>query len=108
MVKGDKTVYDLATETFENDTDMAQKVMSYKKGNLEFEGNTLKDIVNQINKFYGQNIEIASSAIENCPVTTVYAGEDVEKWFNEVIKEMIKIDIEKQGDKLILRGKGCD
>ncbi len=108
LVKGDKTVYDLATETFENNTDMAQKVMEYKKGNLEFEGNTLKDIVNQINKFYGQNIEIASSAIENCPVTTVYAGEDVEKWFNEVIKEMIKIDIEKQGDKLILRGKGCD
>ena len=108
LIKGDNAVYDLATETFENSTDITLKVMEYKKGKLEFEGEKLKDIVNQFNKFYGQNIEIASSAIENCPVTTVYVGEDIEQWFNEVIKELIKIDIEKQGDKLILKGQGCE
>jgi ferric-dicitrate binding protein FerR (iron transport regulator) len=75
---------------------------------LEFEGEMLKDIVNQFNKFYGENIEIASPAIENCPITTVYVGEDVELWFKEVVKEMINIEVEKQGNKLILRGQGCE
>lgn len=108
LLKGDKVIYDLATDTFEATEDVTKKMMEYKKGKLEFDGNTLKDVVNQINKFYGQNIEIASTGIENCQVNTVYAGEDVEQWFNEVVKELINIDIEKQGDRLILRGQGCD
>jgi transmembrane sensor len=108
LIKGNRAVYDLATNTFEKSENTDKNVVAYKTGKLEFEGAPLKNIVAQINKNYDKNIVIASPSIENCPVTTTYAGEDIEQWFKEIIKENINIEVEKQGDKLILRGQGCE
>ncbi len=108
LIKGNRAVYDLATNTFEKSENTDKNVVAYKTGKLEFEGVPLKNIVAQINKNYDKNIVITSPSVENCPVTTTYAGEDIEQWFKEIIKENINIEVEKQGDKLIIRGQGCE
>lgn len=108
LEKGHKAIYDIASHTFEKADNIDKKILEYKKETLEFDGNTLKDIVNQINKFYAQNIEIASPAIENCTIKTTFDGQDAEFFFRDVIGDMIKIQVERQGDKLILRGSGCE
>lgn len=108
LEKGHKAIYDTESHIFEKTDNIDKKILEYKKETLEFDGNTLKDIVNQINKFYAQNIEIASPAIENCTIKTTFDGQDAEFFFRDVIGDLIKIQVERQGDKLILRGSGCE
>ncbi len=108
LTKGQKAVYDILTSTFDKTTNVDKNVTAYKTGRLDFENKKLKDVVEKINKLFGYDIEIASPALENCEITTVYEGQDLEFFFKEIIGESIKIEVEKQGDRIILRGKGCD
>ena len=108
LTKGQRAVYDILTESFEESDNIDKNVTAYKTGRLDFESNKLKDVVEKINKLFGYNIEIASPALENCEITTVYEGQDLEFFFKEIIGESIKIEVEKQGDRIILRGRGGD
>lgn len=109
LEKDDKAVYDVATGQFEQRTkNMDKNVVSYKTDVLQFEKTSLRDAVKQINQLYDTHIEIASAAIENCPVSTTYKkGDDLEFYFKEVIGESINLTFEKVGDKIILKGTGC-
>ncbi len=108
LTKGQKAVYDILTASFEESDNTDKNVTAYKTRRLDFETEKLKNVVEKINKLFGHNIEIASSALENCEITTVYEGQDLEFFFNEIIGESMNIEVEKQGDRIILRGKGCD
>lgn len=109
LEKDDKAVYDVATGQFEQRTKNTDKnVVAYKTDVLQFEKTSLRDAVKQINQLYDTHIEIASAAIENCPVSTTYKkGDDLEFYFKEVIGESINLTFEKVGDKIILKGTGC-
>ncbi len=108
LTKGQKAVYDILTGNFDKSNNVDKNVTAYKTGRLDFESNKLKDVVGKINKLFGYDIEIASPALENCEITTVYEGQDLEFFFKEIIGESIKIEVEKQGDRIILRGRGCE
>lgn len=108
LTKGQKAVYNILTGTFDKSYNVDKNVTAYKTGRLDFESNKLKDVVEKINKLFSYNIEIASPALENCEITTVYEGQDLEFFFKEIIGESIKIEVEKQGNRIILRGRGCD
>ena len=108
LTKGQKAVYNILTGSFNKSDNTDKNVTAYKTGRLDFESTKLKDVVNKINNLFGHNIEIASPALENCEITTVYEGQDLEFFFKEIIGESIKIEVEKQGDRIILRGKGCE
>ncbi len=108
LTKGQKAVYDILTASFEESDNTDKNVTAYKTGRLDFERNKLKDVVEKINNLFGFDVKIASPALENCEITTVYEGQDLEFFFKEIIGESIKIEVEKQGNQIILRGKGCD
>lgn len=108
LEKDDKAVYDVATGQFERAKNTDKNVVAYKTDVLQFEKTSLRDAVKQINQLYDTHIEIASAAIENCPVSTTYKkGDDLEFYFKEVIGESINLTFEKVGDKIILKGTGC-
>ena len=108
LTKGQKAVYDILTGTFDKSNNVDKNVTAYKTGRLDFESNKLKDVVEKINKLFEYDIKIASPALENCEITTVYEGQDLEFFFKEIIGESLNIEVEKQGDRIILRGRGCD
>lgn len=108
LTKGQKAIYDILTGTFDKSNNVDKNVTAYKTKRLDFENKKLKDVVEKINNLFDYDIKIASPALENCEITTVYEGQDLEFFFKEIIGESIKIEVEKQGDRIILRGRGCD
>ena len=108
LTKGQQAVYDILSGTFDKSNSVDKNVTAYKTRRLDFENKKLKDVVEKINNLFGYDIKIASPVLGNCEITTVYEGQDLEFFFKEIIGESIKIEVEKQGDKIILRGKGCD
>ena len=108
LTKGQKATYNVSNNTFTMSEQADKNTTAYKTGKLDFDHQTLKQVVADINRLFGHHIEIASPSIENCQITTVYEGQDLEFFFKEIIGESIKIELTKQGNMLILRGQGCE
>ena len=109
LVKDEKAIYDVATGQFERSINSNKNIMAYKTNRLDFDRTTLSDAVKQINQLFDTNIEIASPSIENCPISSTYTkGQDLEFYFSEIIGESMNLTVEKIGDKIILKGKGCN
>ncbi len=106
--KGEKAVYDIATGQFEQTKNTDKNVTAYKTQHLDFEGNTLKEVVRKIHELTDIQIEILSPEIENCPITSAYdKGDDLMLYFKDIVGESINLKVEKTGDKIVLRGTGC-
>jgi transmembrane sensor len=112
LTKNEKAIYDIATGQFEkimlNDD---VNTMAFKSRELIFEKTALKDVIPKINEFYGSSVEITSSSIENCPISSPFHFD--KQSLDEVLEiitgtfEMSNWQIEKKNGKIYISGNGC-
>lgn len=47
------------------------------RGNFQFKGTSLREVINQLNTFYGQQIELKNKSIQDLPITVTFTKEDL-------------------------------
>lgn len=80
--------------------------LSWKTGILTFRNTPLAIVLQDINRYYGCEIRIGTKALNSCTLTSTFSKQTL----NEVLQEMeliLAVTIRRQGDLIILTGKGC-
>jgi transmembrane sensor len=111
LSKDERVSYNVDSGQFEGFGHNEDKnVTAYRTGKLYFSNDTkLKDLVKQINKLYNADIQIVSPEIEHCIVGSGYdPSQDLGFYLNEILTESIPLKVEKQGNRFLLSGKGCN
>jgi transmembrane sensor len=104
MTAGDQGVYsDKGLQKMINDD---LNFLSWKTNALTFQNTSLAKVVDDLNRHYGNRIQIASKMLEGCTLTSTFIDQTLE----EILKELtvvLSIELERNDGKVILRGKGC-
>jgi ferric-dicitrate binding protein FerR (iron transport regulator) len=97
--KQDKTAITKTTDS--------NSVLSWKRGKLQFEGESLADIANSLERWYGIKIVFANTEMKSC---RYYMGFDNQTPLAELLSSMAELTkMQYKVDKgiIILSGKGC-
>lgn len=74
---------------------------------LKFDKTELSKVVETLNQIYTTQISLGNRQIEHCPLTATFANEKVEDIL-ETIRDVFNLEIQRNGNKIILTGKGCN
>lgn len=100
------------TGKFENEqgllktTNSDANFLAWKTGVLTFRNTGLSQVVKDLNKHYGEHLELAT-ALESCTLTSTFQQQTLE----EVLAEMqivLPIQIQKKGNSINIIGEGCN
>lgn len=80
--------------------------ISWKTKTFEFENVKLQQVVNKINASYYSQIQIEDAALQECKITVSFKGKTLEQIL-EILEMTLDITIEKNNNKIFLKGKGC-
>ena len=81
--------------------------LSWKTGALVFHHTSLSQVVNDLNRHYGQYIELASPALKNCTLTATFQQQKIEAVLAEM-ELVLPIQIQKKGNTFTIMGEGCE
>ena len=107
LVKGEKAMYDKTTKQFSKLTpSLTENTSSYKSKVFYFKENVLSEVVKQVNEVYGSSIVLSDSRVGNCRLSTMFNNAPLDT-IVEIISETLDLEVERIGEKIILKGKPC-
>lgn len=83
-----------------------ENVISWKTKKLYFNNITMKEIVRDIETYFGVQVEVENQNIMNCR----YLGKFNQPQLDEILDALVfamDLQVEKSNDTIIIRGKGC-
>lgn len=104
MVAGEQGIY--SDKVLEKRINTDLNFLSWKTNVLTFQNTPLTKVVDDLNRHYGQQIRIASDMLEHCTLTSTFQNQALEEILHE-LQVLFSIEIERSGDTIILKGKGC-
>jgi transmembrane sensor len=104
MTVGEQGIYD--DSGLEKMTNNDLNFLSWKTNVLIFQNTSLTKVVDDLNRHYGDHIQIASKMLEGCTLTSTFRNQTLEEILQE-LTVVLSIELERNGDMVILRGKGC-
>jgi transmembrane sensor len=107
MEPGDKVELTKNQESISKTVNEDENYLSWKTKKLIFEDESLKDIVNTLNKVYRSKIQIKDKNIANCKITATFENQSLDAVLN-VIEATVDVDINKTADVIQISGKGCN
>jgi len=81
--------------------------ISWKTGELYFEGSTLREVAELLNRVYGAELVIANPDLSSCEITVTFKDQSLEAILT-VLEKTLDLEISQSGDKIRLDGKGCN
>jgi ferric-dicitrate binding protein FerR (iron transport regulator) len=81
--------------------------LAYKTRLLVFEKTTLDEALTKINALYMSEITLKNPALGKCLITVTFDNESIEG-ITEIISNTLQMTASKQGNQIILDGKGCE
>ncbi|MCU0390984.1 MAG: FecR domain-containing protein, partial [Thermoflexibacter sp.] len=81
--------------------------LAYKTRLLVFEKTTLDEALTKINTLYMSEITLKNPALGKCLITVTFDNESIEG-ITEIISNTLQMTASKQGNQIILDGKGCE
>jgi len=103
---GDKGIYYKAGNEFQVNTNVDPNFLSWKTRHIVFDGTTLSDVINTLNKVYHSQIELASGVNGNCQVTVTFDHQDLNSVL-KVLKATLNFTYKTQDNKIIITQTGC-
>lgn len=67
------------------------------RGNFQFKGTTLSEVINQLNTFYGQQIELKDKSVQDLPITVTFTKEDLSTIL-DVVAITLNLKVDHIGD----------
>jgi ferric-dicitrate binding protein FerR (iron transport regulator) len=104
MIAGEQGIY--------SDQGLGKKVnsdrnfLSWKTNILIFQSTPLTKVVDDLNRHFGQQIQIASKQLEHCTVTSTFQDQTLEEILQE-LKVLFALELDRSGDMIMLKGNGC-
>lgn len=80
--------------------------ISWKTKDFVFEDESMQNVITQINNSYFSNIQITGEELKNCKVSVSFTGKTLEQIL-QILEVTLDITIQKEGNVIILDGKGC-
>lgn len=80
--------------------------ISWKTRELFFEGSTLQEVIDLVNRVYGVQIIIANSELASCPITVTFRDQTLEAVLT-VLELTLDLQVSREGKKISLDGEGC-
>ena len=81
--------------------------ISWKTRELYFDGSSLREVCDLVNRVYGSNLVISNPALASCKITVAFRDQSLEAIL-KVLEKTLDLDISRSGDEIRLDGKGCD
>lgn len=81
--------------------------LSWKTGSLVFENTALKDMIPVMNQYFGKELKLQNSALENCTFSGQFESPDLND-FLEIMSLSLGIEHRIEGNQIIFSGIGCD
>ncbi len=80
--------------------------ISWKTRELFFEGSTLQEVVELVNRVYGAHLVIVNRELATCPITVTFRDQTLEAVIN-VLELTLDLQVSRNGDEIRLDGEGC-
>jgi transmembrane sensor len=80
--------------------------ISWKTRDLYFEGSSLLEVAELLNKVYGAELVIGNPALSSCEITVTFKDQSLDAILT-VLEKTLDLEISRSGDKIRLDGKGC-
>lgn len=81
--------------------------LSWKTRELYFDGSSLQEVVELVNKVYGVSLVIANEELASCPLTATFSDQSLESILN-VLEVTLDLELTHQGDEIRLDGTACN
>ena len=81
--------------------------ISWKTRELYFEGSTLQEVAELLNRVYGAELVIVNPGLSSCEITVTFKDQSLDAILT-VLEKTLDLDISRSGDKIRLDGKGCN
>jgi len=108
LKKGEKAEYNRSKKSIEKQLNKDINYLSWKTRKLRFRDDKLSAAIHKINKVYHTNIVIESEAVKDCLVTSDFIrGQNLESVLSVLQAILPNIELEKQANKIIIKGESC-
>ncbi len=81
--------------------------ISWKTRDLYFDGSSLREVAELLNRVYGTNMVITNPGLASCNITVTFKDQSLEAIL-KVLEMTLDLDISRSGDEIRLDGKGCN
>ncbi len=105
--RGETGIYDKALRKFSKIIKADTNVLSYKTKVFSFNNTDLGTVVQTLNEAFGAQIKLAHEGLSQCHLTVNFNDDSLETVV-DVLAETLSLTVVRQGDQIILDGKGCN
>jgi len=81
--------------------------LSWKTRELYFDGSSLREVADLVNRVYGSHLVIANPGLSSCEITVTFKDQSLEAILT-VLEMTLDLEISRSGDEIRLDGKGCN
>ncbi|MVM34813.1 DUF4974 domain-containing protein [Spirosoma sp. HMF4905] len=106
LTKNQQATFEATADTIRRMPQLAPNAFAYKTGQLVFNNEPLRDVIQAINQFYNTDVQLANAQLGNCRLTTRFDKTSFEDAL-AVTAETLGLHIRHEGKQVILEGVGC-
>lgn len=106
LTKDQQAIVEPSADTIRRIPLLAPNAFAYKTGQLVFDNEPLRDVIQAINQFYNADIRLANAQLGNCRLTTRFDKTSLEDALT-VTAETLSLQVRHEGKQVILDGNGC-
>ena len=81
--------------------------ISWKTRELYFDGSSLREVCDLVNRVYGANLVFTNPGLASCEITVTFKDQSLEAIL-KVLEMTLDLDISRSGNEIRLDGKGCN
>ena len=81
--------------------------ISWKTRELFFDGSSLQEVADLVNRVYNANLVIVDPQMASCPITVTFRDQSLEAVLN-VLQMTLDLEITRVGNEIRLDGTGCE
>lgn len=107
LTAGQTGEYDRTSDVFSWSEAGNVNTLAYKTRVFEFAHARLGAVVESINSVYDVHLRLANPALAKCQLNVSFRSESIEV-MADVIAETLGLTVTREGDEIILDGKGCE
>lgn len=106
LIKNQQATFEASADTMRRTLLLSQNAFAYKTGQLVFDKEPLRDVVQAINQVYNADVRLANAQLGNCRLTTRFDKSSLETVL-AVTAETLGLRVRHEGKQVILEGMGC-
>lgn len=106
LTNDQQAAVDPLADTIRRMPELAPNTFAYKTGQLVFENEPLRNVIQAINQFYNADVRLANAQSGNCRLTTRFDKTSLEDALTATA-ELLGLRVRHEGKQLILEGTGC-